>query len=1143
MSTTRHTVRDLIEEAKKRVVLFLICIFGLSYLMSLTSSSVWVNLPAAAVLIIFCRYISLELDIHKKSATGSKPPLSNPSSQKKSIKPHNSPLEKFNWRSKVNSPVTEEAIDHFTRHLVSEWVTNLWYSRITPDKDGPEELVQIINNVFGEISSRAREINLIELLTRDIINLFCNHLELYRTSISKIGRQELKKLPLDHQDLQLKQVLAAESKLHPALFSAKAEHKVLQHLVKGLMSTAFRPKDLQCCFFQYTTRELLACAVFRPVLNLANPRVINEKIESLVLSFANKADKEAKTSTDQAVIVKSNAPSKPSAEQLSGLLDRSAVGLELVQFKHGPSKIASDEQVANNGATYLKHKHSSGCSSVGTHETALMPGTINNGAQESPNTQTNHIDPTLSSIPKGEWGQLLDIISQKKQNALAPEHLENVWAKGRNYRKKEGSKQFPKQNAHGTSTCSNSTKQCATTPGYLKKDKAASRDSSMINTAVPCHENLDFADNFIAHSDMIDSAYHLSDPYQEKSDVHQEEIEIASESSYETEDEESSNVTGLGSPGTRVWDSKNKRNASVSHIRHPLETSDFHSTKKKVKNHVRHPRTLRTPSGRKKFRPSNQKTPLWQEIERSSFFLGEGKDLLNELAKDTRMEELSDDPDVEIVGRIHSGAAASSSMPSVSASESSTFSLKSLENSVLADSFLKLRCEVFGANIVKSGSGNFAVYSIAVTDANNHCWSIKRRFRHFEELHRRLKEFPEYSLSLPPKHFLLSGLELPVVQERCKLLDKYLKRLLELPTISGSIEVWDFLSVDSQTYLFSDSLSIMQTLSVDPNDKLPENSAKVHNSAEVANCQLPSQTEQLSSVNGVNALSMHLNKKNTESENFGMRKRKFEGHAGMNVSKEGNSLSHDNSGSDTEKNMVQRMSDPSKIENDDRKGTLSGDDGLPEASQIPVAVGDPILPTEWATPNLSVPILDLMDVIFQLKDGGWIRRQAFWVAKQLLQLGMGDAFDDWLIDKIQLLRKGSVVANAIRRIEQMLWPDGIFITKHPNRKPPTPVSSPGNIGSGNNFLESEQQIEAARRAKFVYELIVDKAPAPLVGLVGRKEYEHCAQDIYFFLQSVVCLKQLTVELLELLLLSAFPELEEVIRQCHEEKDQFGFFEE
>lgn len=38
MSTGMQTMRDLVDEAKKRVVLLLICVFGLSYLMSCKSS-------------------------------------------------------------------------------------------------------------------------------------------------------------------------------------------------------------------------------------------------------------------------------------------------------------------------------------------------------------------------------------------------------------------------------------------------------------------------------------------------------------------------------------------------------------------------------------------------------------------------------------------------------------------------------------------------------------------------------------------------------------------------------------------------------------------------------------------------------------------------------------------------------------------------------------------------------------------------------------------------------------------------------------------------------------------------------------------------------------------------------------------------
>jgi sorting nexin-13 len=48
------------------------------------------------------------------------------------------------------------------------------------------------------------------------------------------------------------------------------------------------------------------------------------------------------------------------------------------------------------------------------------------------------------------------------------------------------------------------------------------------------------------------------------------------------------------------------------------------------------------------------------------------------------------------------------------------------------------------------------------------------------------------------------------------------------------------------------------------------------------------------------------------------------------------------------------------------------------------------------------------------------RRQAFWVAKQVLQLGMGDALDDWLLEKILLLRKGSVIASGVTRVEQVI---------------------------------------------------------------------------------------------------------------------------
>lgn len=45
-------------------------------------------------------------------------------------------------------------------------------------------------------------------------------------------------------------------------------------------------------------------------------------------------------------------------------------------------------------------------------------------------------------------------------------------------------------------------------------------------------------------------------------------------------------------------------------------------------------------------------------------------------------------------------------------------------------------------------------------------------------------------------------------------------------------------------------------------------------------------------------------------------------------------------------------------------------------------------------------------------------------------------------------------------------------------------------------------------------------------------------SLVLIMQSPVCLKQLALDLLERLLLSAFPELDDVVKQCHE-KERFG----
>ena len=49
------------------------------------------------------------------------------------------------------------------------------------------------------------------------------------------------------------------------------------------------------------------------------------------------------------------------------------------------------------------------------------------------------------------------------------------------------------------------------------------------------------------------------------------------------------------------------------------------------------------------------------------------------------------------------------------------------------------------------------------------------------------------------------------------------------------------------------------------------------------------------------------------------------------------------------------------------------------------------------------------------------RRQVFWISKQILQLVMEDAIDDWLLRQIQWLRREDVVAQGIRWVQDVRY--------------------------------------------------------------------------------------------------------------------------
>ncbi|KAJ6419589.1 hypothetical protein OIU84_029657 [Salix udensis] len=152
----------------------------------------------------------------------------------------------------------------------------------------------------------------------------------------------------------------------------------------------------------------------------------------------------------------------------------------------------------------------------------------------------------------------------------------------------------------------------------------------------------------------------------------------------------------------------------------------------------------------------------------------------------------------------------------------------------------KLKCRVIGAYFEKLGSKSFAVYSIAVTDAENRTWFVKRRYRNFERLHKHLKEIPNYTLHLPPKRIFSSSTEDAFVHQRCIQLDKYIQDLLSIANVAEQHEVWDFLSaflkvnvddaVDDIVRQFKDVSDGFMRKAVDSTSPLDKTNSSIYNS-------------------------------------------------------------------------------------------------------------------------------------------------------------------------------------------------------------------------------------------------------------------------------------------------------------------------
>ncbi|XP_010999721.1 PREDICTED: uncharacterized protein LOC105107475 isoform X2 [Populus euphratica] len=978
-----ETIQDLIEEAKVRMVWWCLCIFCVTYFLSHTSSSMWMNLPISILFVSLLRILCNEVEFSWKVRRSARRPSYLSHLEKKQLSLNDSRLSSVppppKWKRKIDSPVVEAAISDFIDKILKDFVVDLWYSEITPDREAPELMRSVIMDALGEISGRAKDINLIDLLTRDIVDLIGDHLDLFRRNQAAIGADVMATLSTEERDERLKHHLIASKELHPALISPESEYKVLQQLIGGVLAIVLRPREAQCPLVWTIAREIVTCLVMQPLINLASPAYINEVLELILLA------------------IKEDSPKDAGGDHPAG----SVHNVDSTSRKD-PSLNSQRSEIFDNKMDYR-----------GTHKTLAKIDDHRETCLDYNSYQQEPMQP--HSV---EWARILEVANHRRTEVLTPENLENMWAKGRNYKKKE-----------------NKNAKAGVPKSMAKSSVTSTAATTNLGKSMPINSNT------------------MSTKMEEKAVLHLTHgLSLDTLTSHENRDGRQFMQNGsqeMSFEGSRVggeW-----------------ENAD----------------NLASKENRGGIKRSNSTSALEVLPDKKKAFTGDG------------------------------GGSIISEFYSPESHRSADHAVKKVSDIVLRSEgpySPKLKCRVIGAYFEKLGSNSFAVYSIAVTDSENRTWFVKRRYRNFERLHKHLKEIPNYTLHLPPKRIFSSSTEDAFVHQRCIQLDKYLQDLLSIANVAEQHEVWDFLSVSSKNYSFGKSSSVMRTLAVNVDGAVDDIVRQFKGVSDGFMRKVVGSTSPFDETDS-SIYSRNVSWHSDDVNKHVLRQ---------------DTLEPANSFSDTEESYIQESQEqkgvgyiaqangwhsdnelnakgfpPRVIKQGDESQTLGlekkhvleekskqinhGGFSVENSAVVSSHMDDPVgMPPEWTPSNVSLPLLNLVDKVFQLKRRGWLRRQVFWISKQILQLIMEDAIDEWLLRQIYWLRREDTIALGIQWVQGILWPDGIFFTRTGGAQSkvdddqqnlmPFQISQLGGTKVSNKG-SFEEQLEAARRASDIKKML------------------------------------------------------------------------
>lgn len=498
----------------------------------------------------------------------------------------------------------------------------------------------------------------------------------------------------------------------------------------------------------------------------------------------------------------------------------------------------------------------------------------------------------------------------------------------------------------------------------------------------------------------------------------------------------------------------------------------------------------------------------------------------------------------------------------VSSGSKPSFSCKPVVKVLSAD-------EKYYQNI--QGKKRFIVYTINVKEGYK-SWYIYRRYRNFSTLHRRMKILPGYNFRLPQKRIFARHMSDQFVQNRCDALNLYIHQVLH-SSVWQCQELSEFLSENSEVYGIQsrEEENVLQRMTTDIADVTKAVSKKFESAYEGFGNVLANECRRVGSTSG------KVLKKVLLVNEWGSSKKKKE----------------ENRPSAQELSEQVKLFHELKSMKDNYKKTGTGTESKLEEKSEEDLITEYLnevsheLYIRTAVDNMTAPILDVIDVLFQLDTKDWLRRQVVGATKQLFEMFVGSRVEKFLMNKIKMLCTEETVASIIDSITDALWPNGVWmippeeaqnqqpvgaaqgrprssgdamvqaevLIRSPTRRATMDTTAPPNgpafrrcstmtLNEGKfqdytriqralssimppEHLEimndEEKEIRDKVKAK-LKELVPPKAVSTLI---GKKNFIQGLEDLFDFIQSETMMAQLGQLVLEILLVKEFPELEPV----------------